>query len=254
MSRFRAIAAIPGGRRMKWVILVGWLILVAAAGPLSGKLTGAEKNDASSWLPARAESTQVLNLESRVQSPNVFPAVVVYQRAAGLTGADRAKAAADVRKFRDLPRVLPREVQGPIFARDGTAIETIVPVNLGRDGWNAAGDAADSLRAITRSGASGMTTHIAGPLGSAADSGKAFGGIDSTLLYATLAVVIVLLLITYRSPILWLLPVLSAGIALTTGEALIYLLAAHAGLTVNAQSAGILYVLVFGAGTDYALL
>jgi RND superfamily putative drug exporter len=69
-----------------------------------------------------------------------------------------------------------------------------------------------------------------------------------------LVVVIVLLLITYRSPVLWLFPVISAGIALVSAEALIYLLAAHAGLTVNAQSAGILYVLVFGAGTDYALL
>ena len=63
-----------------------------------------------------------------------------------------------------------------------------------------------------------------------------------------------LLLITYRSPVLWLLPVISAGVALASAQALIYLLAAHAGLTVNAQSAGILYVLVFGAGTDYALL
>ena len=63
-----------------------------------------------------------------------------------------------------------------------------------------------------------------------------------------------LLLITYRSPVLWLLPVISAGVALTSAEALIYLLATHAGLTVNGQSAGILYVLVFGAGTDYALL
>src|SRR5262249_51338733 len=77
---------------------------------------------------------------------------------------------------------------------------------------------------------------------------------DSTLLYATLAVVIVLLLLTYRSPVLWLLPVLSAGVALITAEAVIYLLATHAGLTVNAQSAGILTVLVLGAGTDYALL
>ncbi len=65
---------------------------------------------------------------------------------------------------------------------------------------------------------------------------------------------IVLLLLTYRSPVLWLLPVLSAGVALTTAEAVIYLLAKHAGLTVNAQSAGILTVLVLGAGTDYALL
>ena len=63
-----------------------------------------------------------------------------------------------------------------------------------------------------------------------------------------------ILLITYRSPVLWLLPVISSGVALITAEAVIYLLAAHAGLTVNAQSAGILYVLVFGASTDYALL
>ena len=81
-----------------------------------------------------------------------------------------------------------------------------------------------------------------------------FKGIDGTLLYTALAVVIVILLITYRSPVLWLLPVVSSGVALITAEAVIYLLAAHAGLVVNAQSAGILQVLVFGASTDYALL
>ena len=63
-----------------------------------------------------------------------------------------------------------------------------------------------------------------------------------------------MLLITYRSPVLWLLPIISAGVALTVAQAVIYLLAKHAGLIVNAQSAGILTVLVFGAGTDYALL
>jgi RND superfamily putative drug exporter len=67
-------------------------------------------------------------------------------------------------------------------------------------------------------------------------------------------VVIFILLLTYRSPVLWLLPVISAAGALTAAQALIYMLATHAGLTVNAQSAGILTVLVFGAGTDYALL
>ena len=63
-----------------------------------------------------------------------------------------------------------------------------------------------------------------------------------------------ILLFTYRSPVLWLLPVISAGVALTCAQAVIYLLAEYAGLIVNAQSAGILTVLVFGAGTDYALL
>ena len=66
--------------------------------------------------------------------------------------------------------------------------------------------------------------------------------------------VIVLLLLTYRSPVLWLLPIISAGVALTVAEAVIYLLTQHANLTVNGQSDGILVVLVIGASTDYALL
>ncbi|HXP58347.1 MAG TPA: MMPL family transporter, partial [Streptosporangiaceae bacterium] len=253
MSRARAIITFASGRRAKWGIVVFWLIVVALAGPLSGKLTGAEKNDSSSWLPAKAESTQVLNLQSKVQSPNVFTAVVVYDRPSGLTSADKAKAAADRARFAGVTGVVRAQLAGPIVSQDGKAIETLVPVNLGSQGWNKASDTATSLRTIARAGAAGMSVYITGPLGSAADSANSFKGIDGTLLIATLAVVIVLLLITYRSPTLWLFPVISAGIALVSAEALIYLLA-RAGLTVNAQSAGILYVLVFGAGTDYALL
>jgi RND superfamily putative drug exporter len=254
MSRARTIITVASGRRAKWAVVVFWLIIVAVAGPLSGKLTGAEKNDSSSWLPAKAESTKVLDLQSRFQSPNIFTAVVVYDRPSGLTSGDRAKAVADAKQFAQVTGVVPGQVTGPIFAQDGKAIETLVPVNLGSKGWNGASAAATSLRNIAQANAAGLSAHIAGPLGSAADSANSFKGIDGTLLLATLVVVIVLLLITYRSPVLWLFPVISAGIALVSAEALIYLLAAHAGLTVNAQSAGILYVLVFGAGTDYALL
>src|ERR1700760_3159597 len=248
------MVSVPAGRRTKWLVLVFWVVVVVVAGPLSGKLTGAEKNDAQSWLPPKAESTQVLALRSKVVSPNVSPAVVVYDRPGGLTAADKAKAAADARRFAGVAGVVQGQVAGPFVARDGQAIETVVQVNLGHNGWNGAGTAADSLRSIAASDARGMTIHIAGPLGYAADSGKAFKGIDGVLLFSALAVVIILLLITYRSPTLWLLPVISAGVALTSAKALIYLLAAHAGLTVNGQSAGILNVLVFGAGTDYALL
>ena len=96
---------------------------------------------------------------------------------------------------------------------------------------------------------------LAGKLqGAEKNDASAYKGIDTTLLYATLAVVIVLLLLTYRSPVLWLLPILSAGVALTVAQAVIYLLTQHANLTVNGQSEGILVVLVIGASTDYALL
>jgi RND superfamily putative drug exporter len=254
MSRLRRIAEIPAGSWTKWLVVGFWLVVVVVAFPLSGKLMGAEKNDASAWLPAKAESTKVLDLQSRFQSPNIFPAVIVYDRPLGLTAADRAKAAADARSFAALHGVGPGQVMGPVGSADGKAIQTIVSVNLGAQGWNGASKAADSMRAITQSHADGLASHITGPLGNAADNSKVFKGIESTLLYAALAVVIVILLITYRSPVLWLLPVISSGVALITAQAVIYLLAAHAGLTVNAQSAGILDVLVFGASTDYALL
>ena len=179
---------------------------------------------------------------------------MVYERASGLTAADRAKAAADARAIAGVHGVLPGQVVGPVPSADGRAIQIIFQVDLGRQGWGNATKAVDSVRAITTSNANGLVSHITGPLGNAADSNNVFKGIDGTLLYSALAVVILILLITYRSPVLWLLPVISSGVALITAQAVIYLLAAHAGLTVNAQSAGILDVLVFGASTDYALL
>src|ERR1700722_18118691 len=136
MSRARSIITVASGRRAKWAVVVFWLIIVAVAGPLSSKLTGAEKNDSSAWLPAKAESTKVLDLQGRFQSPNIFTGVVVYDRPSGLTGADRAKAAADAAQFTHVAGVVPSQVAGPIIAKDGKAIETIVPVNLGSKGWN----------------------------------------------------------------------------------------------------------------------
>jgi len=254
MNKVRGIISLPAGRRAKWIVLAGWLIVVAVAGPLAGKLGSAEQNDAKSWLPATAGSTRVLDLQSRVQPPNVYPAVVIYDRPSGITAADRAQAAADIDRFAGVSGVQRSQIAGPTVSKDGKAIQAIVPVDLGKDGWDKAAAAADSLRAIADAGADGMSVHIAGPLGTAADSSDAFSGLDSTLLLAALSVVIVLLLLTYRSPVLWLLPVISAGVALVGSQAVIYLLARHAGLTVNAQSAGILSVLVFGVGTDYALL
>jgi putative drug exporter of the RND superfamily len=251
MSILRGVTAAPAHRRAKWLVLVLWVILFAALGSLAGKLTGAEKNDASSWLPPAAESTQVLNLRSHTVSPNVYPGVVVMYRQGGLTAADKAKATSDAKLYQEIPGAT--QIQSPVFSTDGKAADTVISINLGSKGWNGATDAVNKIRAIANSGANGLAIHIAGPLGNAADSANSFKGISGALLFGALLVVIVLLLITYRSPILWVLPVLSAVIALATSEGLIYLLAKH-GLTVNAQSAGILDVLVFGAGTDYALL
>ncbi|MGE5131623.1 MAG: MMPL family transporter [Gemmatimonadota bacterium] len=249
-STARRLAALPCGRRSKYAVLVFWIIVAALTAPLAGKLQGAEKNDASAYLPASAESTQALNLQARFVARDLNPAVVVYTRPSGLTPADLRKAAADARAFAALPAVRGR-VAGPIPARDRRAMEVIVGSELGFhsdiQGF------IDRLRATASRGAAGLSVQVAGPAATAADQIKIFKGIDTTLLYATLAVVVVLLLITYRSPVLWVLPIASAGAALIAAQALIYLLTRQ-GLTVNGQSAGILVVLVLGASTDYALL
>ncbi len=130
----------------------------------------------------------------------------------------------------------------------------IVPIDPGSGGWTAIGTTVDELQKITESTPDGLSVHVTGPGGYAADSSAAFDGIDGKLLLSAVAVVIVILLFTYRSPMLWILPVFSAVVSLFVAEAVVYLLATQFGLTVNAQSAGILTVLVFGAGTDYALL
>src|SRR5258706_12725517 len=93
------MVGVPAGRRTKWLVLVFWLIVVALAGPLSGKLTGAEKNDAQSGLPPKVETTQVLALRSKVVPPNGFPAVVVHFRPGGLTATAKATATAAARRF-----------------------------------------------------------------------------------------------------------------------------------------------------------
>jgi RND superfamily putative drug exporter len=253
MERGHRIAAVVCGRRTKWLVLVFWLIVLAVLGPLAGKLTGAEKNDNSSWLPGGAESTEVMNLQAKFQAHDTAYAVVVYERLSGVTPQDQSTVAADARAFASIPGV-DEKVVGPVPAQDNKALQVLVPITVGNGGWEQLGKDVDKIRDIAQPSLGGLTMHVTGPAGSAADSAKAFAGIDGRLLYATIGVVVVILLLTYRSPILWLLPVLSAGGSLAASQGVIYLLAAHAGLTVNAQSAGILTVLVFGAGTDYALL
>src|SRR5436190_23297338 len=76
-------------RRGKYLIIAFWVVLVAVAAPLAGKLSGAEENEAKSYLPATAESTRALAAQSGFASPNSLPAVVVYERPSGLTPADR---------------------------------------------------------------------------------------------------------------------------------------------------------------------
>jgi RND superfamily putative drug exporter len=257
----RQIAGRLTGRVTKWLVLAFWVLVVALAGPLAGKLTDVQDNQSSSWLPASAESTKALDELAPFQNENDIPTVLVYEKPAGLTKSDLAAIGKQLDQVQGLEGAVPAKApDGSVVppsrlvqvSEDGQAAQGTVTFNFGKDGWNKLPDVAAQIHEIAT--LPGATVYIAGPGGQAADSAEVFSGIDGKLLWSTVLVVIVILLLTYRSPILWVLPVLSAGVALATAQGVIYLLAKNAGLTVNGQSAGILTVLVFGAGTDYALL
>jgi len=248
----RQIAGSLTGRATKWMVLLAWLVIVGVSSGFAAKLTDVQNNEASSWLPASAESTRALERMGPFQDPNAIPTLVVYERDGGLTEADTAAATEDAAEFGTLDGV-EGDVLGPMPSEDGEAMQTLVTFNFGADGWNALPDVADELRDIAALDGGGAV-FVAGAGGQAADAAEAFAGIDTNLLFATLGVVIVILLFTYRSPVLWILPIICAGVALFTSQAIIYFLAKYADLTVNGQSQAILTILVIGAGTDYALL
>jgi RND superfamily putative drug exporter len=256
MSGAGRIASLPVGQRTKWLVLVFWVAVFVVAGPLAGKLNSAQQNDASAWLPNNAESTQVVELAKRFTPSDIFPALVVYERPDGaITPADQARAAADAQRFAGV-RDVTGKILGPIPSQDGRALQVVVPIRVAEEGngWEELAPRIEELRSISQADTGGLRVYVTGPAGYAADFANVFSGFDSTLLYITAAIVIVILLITYRSPVLWLLPLTTVFVALTAAQAVIYLLARNGGLTVNGQSAFILTVLVFGAGTDYALL
>ncbi|KRF02900.1 hypothetical protein ASG88_05945 [Nocardioides sp. Soil777] len=263
----RQLAGALTGRVTKWIVLVVWLIVAAGSATFAAKLADVQNNEASSWLPESAESTRAFEKLEPFQDPNAIPTLVVYERDGGLTEDDLAAieehaaefaamdGLAEAREGRAPSVVSPataEQVGFPAVSQDGTVAQTSVTFDLGSEGWNQMPDIADELRSISE--LEGVEVYVAGAGGQAADSAEAFGGIDTTLLGATLGVVILILLFTYRSPILWILPIFSAIVALFVSQALIYFLARDAGLTVNGQSYAILTILVIGAGTDYALL
>src|SRR3954454_2834016 len=99
MPRLSDVASLPCGRRSKWVVVVVWVIVLGVLGGFGSKLADAEKNDSKAWLPGAAESTKALDRLVAFQPSDVIDGQIVYSRDSGLTAADKAKVAADVKAF-----------------------------------------------------------------------------------------------------------------------------------------------------------
>ena len=255
------LLSIPSGRRAKWLVGGIWLLIIFGSIGLNlpGKYADAENNESTTFLPGDAESTKVLGITEELQGGEQAPIVIIYRRAGGLTPADRARIAAD--------RV---ELNRAIQQGKGGIYRAVAP--FGRAQPSESGDAALLVGNITGDGESdtildpiddirnrvsdpggGLEVKVTGPAGFAADAIKIFENINGTLLGAALLLVMVLLILIYRSPIFFFIPLFAVIFAEIATRSIAYGLT-EIGVTVNGQSSSILSILVLGAGTDYALL
>ncbi|VEI51475.1 MMPL family transporter [Kocuria rosea] len=262
-SRPAPWAEAPGSpappRRSRWttllrillpaLLIVGWLAVAGVGGPYFGKISEVSTNDQSSFLPESTESTQVTRLLGEFRDSEAIPAIVLLAREGGLTAADRAwaeDAAAAVQES----GLAEGQTSPLIPSEDGEAFQLVVPLPDG--------EVVDDVEALAErfetDRPEGLQSYVTGPAGFTADLVAGFEGIDGILLGVALAVVFVILLVVYRSPVLPVLVLLTAVFALSAAILVVYWLAANELVTISGQVQGILFILVVGAATDYSLL
>nr|WP_294692795.1 MMPL family transporter [uncultured Friedmanniella sp.] len=252
MQRFWAgIAALVTGRRSVWAVL---LLAVVVSGLAIAVSPGLQvSDDPTAGRPASAQSTRVAKLQKQLPSGQLNPALVVYSRPGGtLTEADVAAIAAQGEELGAL--ALDGRVSPPQVSPDFTAALVAVPLSGEVTGEENSERVAE-IREVVRAGLpDGVVAQVTGGAGFAADIAGAFAGADLRLLATTATVVALLLLLTYRSPVLWIIPLAIVGTADRVVASLVGLVSQGSSIPFDESTAGIVSVLVFGAGTDYALL
>jgi putative drug exporter of the RND superfamily len=269
------IAAIASGPRTRWIVIGVWVLLALALAPLQPRLQDAASNENEAFLSDSAESTRVNDLvDERFELGREVTAIVVYTRpGAPLTDADyqqidaEMRALCDGRAIADLKSVVtPRgiacgdlgeslapETPPSQVSDDGsTALVTIATTD---EDTSVVVENVLALRErLPGPDAAGLQSRVTGEAGFTADASEAYEGIDRTLLAITLVLVLILLLATYRSPVVAMVPVLVVALAYLIAAGVVYGLLQAGAFSVTGQATAILIVLMFGAGTDYCLL
>ena len=240
--------------RRSWVLA---LVVAALGGALLGLIPQSGSAEQSPVvLPATAESVRAAEVIKAFPGGDTAPVLLVISRADGADLSPEELGAAQ--QARDRMSAVTGVVATPgppiIGATDGKAAVAPVALNPDLTGF-ALSDTVTSLRNAARDGLPDpLIANVTGGPAFGADIANSFAGANINLLAVTGAVVALLLIITYRSPVLWLVPLLVIAfadrIAAVTGAAV----AEAAGLGGDGSTSGITSVLVFGAGTNYALL
>lgn len=232
------------------IVITAWLAVSAIGGPYFGKISEVATNDQSSFLPVEAESTQVAERLEAFRDDLSVPAIIVFSDNARVLSNENIGAIASATDaLTTLPDVT-GDVSPPIISDNRKA--AFVAVNV-----NSEEEFKEVTKIITETldeESIGVPYYISGPVGFLADLSEAFSGIDGLLLGVALSVVFIILVIVYRSPILPFVVLLTSIVALSAAILVVYYLAKADIILLNGQVQGILFILVVGAATDYALL
>src|SRR6478736_3227510 len=232
------------------VLILVWLVGGSIGGPYFGKVDEVSSNDQSAYLPESADATAVSERLPDFLGQDTIPAVVVVTGDGDLTEAQQA----DIQDFADqISSVegVSGDVSPPIISEDGEAAQIFVPI----DASGEIGVTVESLRTmIEQDLPAGLEAWVTGPAGFTADLVEGFLGIDGLLLGVALLAVFIILVIVYRSPLLPILVLLTSTFALCVALLTVWWLAYSGIVVLNGQVQGILFILVIGAATDYALL
>jgi len=247
----RAIARFVTGRGTAWLVLAATAI---AVGLLFALLPSSSGEDfPTSGLPDSSQAAQVDAFLADFPSAKETAAIVVWSRdGSALTDADSAAITARAEALGQQSTA--PSATAPQFSDDGLAALSAVPLTSSGVTADIAQTAADIRATASADLPAGLTSYVTGPVGFQADISDAFAGADVRLLLVTVIVVAVLLIVTYRSPVLWIVPLAVVGTADALAGVVAGALATPLGFTLDASISGILSVLVFGAGTNYALL
>jgi RND superfamily putative drug exporter len=233
------------------VLILVWLVGAAIGGPYFGRVDEVSSNDRTAYLPATAEATEVQERLSGFTEGDAVPAIVVFVGERGELTDDDLTAIGDRLTAAGELEVVDGAVSPPIPSEDGAAAQAFVPLSGSADLGEASGELRDTLSSGLPAG---VDLYITGPAGFSSDLASAFAGIDGLLLGVALAAVLVILVVVYRSLLLPLAVLATSMFALCLALLTVWHLARAGVLLLSGQTQGILFILVIGAATDYALL
>lgn len=231
------------------VIVFVWLGASGLGGPYFGRISEVSSNDMSTFLPASAESTQVNNDLAKFRDSRTIPVVVVFASSHTLT-AQQFGQVKTVSSAIDKTGQVVGSISPAVVSDDKKAVFLVVPLSSSSQ----FDKVIPQLQTAVANTKPSLEYKFTGPAMFAQDLNKAFSGIDGVLLLVALAVVFIILFIVYRSPFLPIITLLGAMFSLSAAILVVWNLAKAGVVQLNGQVQGILFILVIGAATDYALL